>query len=79
MFVTKRQTLQDRAGNRWAVEFLQIYHMPVMHINQGWHLLDVCRNEEAALQRIEEFKFTLDTQCELRVRELNQYEEEEIP
>jgi hypothetical protein len=53
--------------------------MPVMRINQGWHLLDVCRNEEAALKRLEEFRYTLDTHCELRVRELNKYEEEEIP
>lgn len=79
MFATRRQTLQDRFGNRWAVELLQIYHMPIMRIDQGWHLIDICINEETALKRREELKQEIEAECKLRVRELTNAEEEEIP
>jgi hypothetical protein len=62
MNATKR-----RDNRRWVVEFLQIYHMPVMNIRQGWHALDICANETAAQNKLSEYSHW---NCELRIRSL---------
>lgn len=67
MFGTKR-----RDNRRWALEFLQIYHMPVMNVKQGWHLIDLFTNEEAARKRLED---SSNWECELRIREITDKEE----
>lgn len=69
MFGTKR-----RDNKRWALEFLQIYHMPVMNVRQGWHLVDLFTNEGAAQKRLEELR---SWNCELRIREMTDREETE--
>jgi hypothetical protein len=69
MFGTKK-----RDNRRWALEFLQIYHMPIMNVRQGWHLVDLFTNEKAAQKRLEELN---GWNCELRIREMTDKEETE--
>lgn len=75
MFDTRRKKKQlaDYSDNRWCLEILQIYHMPIMNIRQGWHLLDVFPTEEAALKKLTEYN---QGYCEMRVRELTDIEED---
>lgn len=77
MFGTRRKKnqLADYGGNRWAVELLQVYHMPIMNIRQGWHMLDVCPTEEAAKKKLQDYA---QVPGKLRVRRLSNEEEEVI-
>ena len=69
----KKKQLADYSSKSWCLEILQIYHMPIMNIKQGWYLMDIFPTEEAALKKLVEYK---QGPCELRVRELTDMEEE---
>lgn len=64
--------MKRRDNKRWALEFLQVYHLPTQNIKQGWHLVDIFTNETAARKRLVELQHL---NCELRVRELKNTEE----
>lgn len=64
---------QKRDSYRWAVEMLQIYHIPLMpNIRQGWYLVDTFANQALAEKRAEELR----TSAHTRVREITKHDEE---
>lgn len=70
----KEPVLPRRDSKRWAVEILQIYHIPLMpNIRKGWYLVETFANEGRAEQRAEELRAS----CQVRIRELTEKEEQE--
>lgn len=64
---------QKRDSYRWAVEILQIYHIPLMpSLRQGWYLVDVYANQSLADEKARE----LSGSAQVRVREIQGQEEE---
>lgn len=76
MFGTRKNkeptlSAHHESTNSWAVEILQIYHIPLLpSIKQGWHCIETFSSERKAVQRAEE----LGTSCQVRVRELSEKE-----
>lgn len=66
--------MKGRDNRRWVIEFLQIYHMTVLPIRQGWHQVDVFANRTAAENKLSEYQHW---SCQLRIRRLEKEEDSE--